>query len=812
MAEQFEVTQQEVAYAPEQATDFVREFDRHIAERDAMAKPYEASIRANAERSVVDANKKVAEMEQLAQLSKSLTNKLTEIQKDANEKEYAKGLADALMEPPDLVGQQELENEETALVKGQSVATQASDRYLTEGGSKANARQIRNTGGWYGYGRFVGQLQNLGDGYSSALLSAKNDFTVNIGGEEKGYDQLQSLDEYNAWQRAFNQNYLSGVPRTNGDVVEKYVLRQMRSSATADRLKWNEKYQKEQDAIEKEERQQTFIAGLGRGDTNLAERAFATYPGSFREIRIQLEDDLIVAVDAGQINTTEADNFYQSQVIVKDGKSQTMAEAFPLQYQQFQDRLEKARTQENNEFTAGLKNEAVELQQILSNQETLTNDQINQLKNSDRYKNNPLAKEVLQAYETAEEIEDDNAREHLEALDRAGQLTPEELKKYNPTIQREFQARAEETATIEGEYDSEAGEDVADGAAMKLSDISQGTTPNRNDLEYQRKFQSASKFHKQMYTLARRSGRNHVEAMEYAFEKVSKDVEDPQTSKIMTGAAPKPISNLSTKVQTTRQYINDKPGAINEVLPDTQVEFDQSYEYMRTGRGSMSGFYQALAQNQPYTAEDIVLAQARARGVDTSKIEKSPIMQEREALPPDLQRLIKVSPNIQTFAQAATRAVLGGQDTKYFLDTVASRESEGYGGYDAYNLGGSAGGHVAHKPGNSAEDGRFGKPVSQLTIGEIKALHRAGKAHAMGRYQFIGPTFAEVAPLTGLPDDAVFNAKTQDLFAITRLIQRASWGNLQSGLASEWIGLQYLNSAQYQKLVKAAYGAIEENQ
>ena len=81
----------------------------------------------------------------------------------------------------------------------------------------------------------------------------------------------------------------------------------------------------------------------------------------------------------------------------------------------------------------------------------------------------------------------------------------------------------------------------------------------------------------------------------------------------------------------------------------------------------------------------------------------------------------------------------------------------------------------------------------------------------MGRYQFIGPTFAEVAPLTGLPDNTVFNAKTQDLFAITRLIQRASWGNLQSGLKSEWIGLQYLNSEQYQRLVTAARGAIQEN-
>ena len=811
MAEQFEVTQQEVAYQPEQATDFVREFDRHIAERDAMAKPYEASIRANAERSVVDANKKVAEMEQLAKLSQSLMSKLTDIQKNANEEQYAKGLADALMESPDLVGQAELEREETALVQGQSIATQASDRYVKEGGTPANAREIRNTGGWYGYGRFVGQLQNLGDSYGMELLNAKQNFTVNIGGEEKTYDQLSSLDEYNAWQRAFNQQFLKGVPRTNGDVVEKYVLRQMRTSANSDRLKWNQKFQKEQDAIEKEGRQLSLIQDISRGDTNIAERAFATYPGSYREIRIELEDSLIVAVDAGEMTTAEAANFYTSQVIVKDGKSQTLAEAFPLQYAQFQDRLEKARTQENNEYKASLSNDAVELDQMIKSGERLTANQIAQLKSSDRYVDNPLAQDILKNYETAEEIEDNAAREHLDALDREGKLTPQVLEQYNPVIQREYAQKAQKTATIEGEYDSKAGLKVADGAALKLSNLSHGTTPNKNDLEYQRLAQSASQYHKEAYTLARQSDKSHEEAMQFAFDRVTQDVQNAQTSEIMADTKPRAIT-LDTKVQETRKYLNDNKGAINQVLPDTDVEFNQSYEYLRTGRGGMSGFYQALAQGQPYTAEDIVLAQARARGVDTSKIDKSPIMQEREALPPQLQRLIKVSPNSRTFAQAATRAVLGGEDTKYFLDTVASRESESYGGYDAYNLGGSNGGHTAHGSGNSSDGKQFGKPVSQLTIGEIKRLHASGQAHAMGRYQFIGSTFREVAPLTGLPDSAVFNAKTQDLFAITRLIQRASWGSLQSGLASEWIGLQYLNSAQYQKLVEAAYGAIEENQ
>ena len=72
--------------------------------------------------------------------------------------------------------------------------------------SESNAREIRNTGGWYGYGRFVGQLQMLGDNYGMALEEAKGNFTIVIDGRELGYDQLTSKDEYNTWQRAFNQS------------------------------------------------------------------------------------------------------------------------------------------------------------------------------------------------------------------------------------------------------------------------------------------------------------------------------------------------------------------------------------------------------------------------------------------------------------------------------------------------------------------------------------------------------------------------------------------------------------------------------
>ena len=93
-------------------------------------------------------------------------------------------------------------------------------------------------------------------------------------------------------------------------------------------------------------------------------------------------------------------------------------------------------------------------------------------------------------------------------------------------------------------------------------------------------------------------------------------------------------------------------------------------------------------------------------------------------LNPNLQRLLNFKPtNASTYAAMTGGYSVAGPATasglkgnwKTFLDMVASVESESHGGYDAYNLGGSSGGHVAHGSGNS-NDGRFGKPLSHQRL------------------------------------------------------------------------------------------------
>jgi len=349
---------------------------------------------------------------------------------------------------------------------------------------------------------------------------------------------------------------------------------------------------------------------------------------------------------------------------------------------------------------------------------------------------------------------------------------------------------------------------MANGAARQVLSYAQGQVSNKDDFKYQRVFRNAKKLYKDTYAAARKTGADHAEASKRARDQVEGEALKDNT---YLDDKDTPVT-LPTKVNEATQFINKNPNAVNtQVLPNSESELKKALDFLRTGRGSMPGFYSALAQGKPYTSEELVLKQASLAGEDIKDLKQFKSLQDKRKLRPGLQRLLTVAPNSRTFAQAATRAVLGGDNTKYFLDAVASKESASYGEYDAYNLGGTNGGHTAHGSGNSAEDSRFGKPVSQLTIGEIKRLHASGQAHAMGRYQFIGSTFLETAGRTGLPDDAVFDAKTQDLFAITRLIQRASWGNLQSGLKSEWIGLNYMSSSKYQQLVESARTIVQEN-
>ena len=127
-----------------------------------------------------------------------------------------------------------------------------------------------------------------------------------------------------------------------------------------------------------------------------------------------------------------------------------------------------------------------------------------------------------------------------------------------------------------------------------------------------------------------------------------------------------------------------------------------------------------------------------------------------------------------------TNSVFTPEQIKAF-DITGLYESDSSGGYNAYNLGGSKGGTVAHGSGNSS-DGAFGKPLTQMTIGEVRQLGNSGKIHATGRYQFTHNTgsFGEAVQFAGLSDNDLFNEENQNRMFL-------AFG--QKYGTSRWVGL-----------------------
>lgn len=128
---------------------------------------------------------------------------------------------------------------------------------------------------------------------------------------------------------------------------------------------------------------------------------------------------------------------------------------------------------------------------------------------------------------------------------------------------------------------------------------------------------------------------------------------------------------------------------------------------------------------------------------------------------------------------------------KFVADAIAKYESGDW-GYEAFNQGGAKGGtEVLGKSGSYKQT--YGRSLTDMTLGEIyhkqnteeRGLSmdehiRSGGLHAVGRYQFIGPTLQEEARRMGLSPDTKFTPEVQDSIWLSH-IKRV--GNI-----SPWVG------------------------
>ncbi|MCB9655907.1 MAG: peptidoglycan-binding protein [Deltaproteobacteria bacterium] len=153
-------------------------------------------------------------------------------------------------------------------------------------------------------------------------------------------------------------------------------------------------------------------------------------------------------------------------------------------------------------------------------------------------------------------------------------------------------------------------------------------------------------------------------------------------------------------------------------------------------------------------------------------------------------------------ARATNIALDPNMSEKKLLDQIAA--GEGTSDATARQYGYASGYDVTLGYGAYANDKQ--KPLTSMTVGEVKALQQKMLAHprnrldssAVGRYQIVGKTLRGLQKQMGIPDSAVFTPELQDRMAMqlleTRGLSKFRSGRMsasafQNSLAKEWASI-----------------------
>lgn len=148
-------------------------------------------------------------------------------------------------------------------------------------------------------------------------------------------------------------------------------------------------------------------------------------------------------------------------------------------------------------------------------------------------------------------------------------------------------------------------------------------------------------------------------------------------------------------------------------------------------------------------------------------------------------------------------------------ELVGKAESDDVGGYDAANAG---------YPMDLGRDGLvkvFGRPASEVTVGEILLAQDQGRLHAVGRFQIIGVTLQKLVDARCITGAELFTDRVQDR-AFRCLIENhrpAVWHYLKTGdgieqaadaMALEWSSLPWRNGHSYYGGADRAHATREQ--
>lgn len=269
------------------------------------------------------------------------------------------------------------------------------------------------------------------------------------------------------------------------------------------------------------------------------------------------------------------------------------------------------------------------------------------------------------------------------------------------------------------------------------------------------------------------------------------------------------------KAMSTKKFRENPKFAFDSV---GAANFYNSYNSMSKG-GQPNAVIKNGAEMMGVDPLTFINYLAEGAKVDPIKPKQTTLKDIKSQLPPVIRRLYDTYRTPER-VNRANGATFGGvfpvrgnvsSNERAALDAIARYESESAGGYDAVNQGGAEGGTkiLGYSGPFSLMPQHGNRSLTSLTIKEIMDLQadpgssmgmqewfNAGKLHAVGRYQFIGPTLASVVSQMGIDPNTQFTPDVQDKMALWLL------RNSANGIG-QWVGPANYATAQERALINA---------
>ncbi len=736
----------------------------------------------------------------LAQFSDSLSSILVERQKKENEKQMLEGMRDYWYNGAGEEEQAQFKADEAALGEARSLADQAAGEYEQGGGDTFVAEGLRQLSGWKAYGYAKAMLQQAGVSYGTHYAQR---------GQELGLNETSDPRQRAAIEQQIREEYMQPYGELNPMLLHEHMFPSMRRFEQGEQLAYANRQAKLFQKQRETERNQSLYATFANADPGQTAQNVLQwvdqYKGQFggsRGLAYASATEVIrEGLGRGLIDPTSFRNALDQEVTLDDGTVIKLKDHRSNDLALLEQAAISAEIQKTNRLIEY--NDNADKLRVLDAREAYINSDRSQksydeiigvlrLTDSKHYA-------LLSGLMTNEQYDDRMTTAEIDRRLNAGQIVSKELvdkivdyktrNEYKKTVV--LDDKTHPPAALLEQADTEIEAAVKDATGVFEYDDLQNIYGKQNSLAYYR----------QRY-LALRQDNPAAMAHDLAMKETLKAI--PEQFDVKKGGFfQRPgllyqADNMKT-YQDVRGRLENGTASLDTKIEGLGDQVKQLNDSIQAKTG-ITTFWRTLADQHGVDVYNLINTNLRGYGYEEFNRPKT--IAELDAMSAESRRLLQFHKTSSRELRAAT----GSAEANWFLDSIASVESRSYGGYEAFNRGGTNGGNTSIGSGNSTSD--LDKPITQHTIGEIKQLQLLAQndpnvLHAVGRYQFIQPTFLETANLLGFDDSQPFDEKTQDLFALTRAavrVQEMNGGSV-AGLSAEWIGLKNLPPEQLQRMV-----------